>query len=204
MIKSSLIISMLMIVTLAWGKEDPHTTSDKSPYDHSWYIGTALGSLRYRQANLNDFDARDFRLVLGKQINRAIAAEIHLGSGTSATERVLGVPVTLSFDNYVAGFLKANLTFASEDWDYNRVRLYALLGGTRVQATSSDSINTQSGVQTSVAGGVGVEVFLDNVGIQLGYTRYLKGDFNGNDYTLDSLYLGFTYQFGDNVEDYVK
>ena len=106
------------------------------------------------------------------------------------------MPVRLSIDNYVAGFIKLNATYAFEDWDYNRLRLFAMLGGTRVSSSSSDPVTTSSGTQNSASAGVGVEFFRENIGVQLGFTRYVSSSVNNNKYTLDSLYLGVIYQFG--------
>jgi len=168
-------------------------------YDTSWYMGLALGTMHYRQSDINGYDLADRRLILGKQISRAIAAEIHLGKTSSDTQLISGFPVTLKVNNYLAGFLKFNLTFESKDWDYNRFRLYGMLGGSRIDSTSSDPGTTSTGVQTGVAGGVGMEFFIDNFALQLGYTRYLSTNSNNHNYTLDSLHLGVIYQFGSQV-----
>ena len=182
-----------------WAENAAHSfAGGESDYDSSWYIGAAYGAMSYRQTGLTDFGLKDYRLIIGKQLNRVFDAEVHAGKGSSDTQLVSGVPVTLSVDSYVAGFLKANLTFTAADWDYNRFRLYGMLGGARVQTTSSDPVTTQSGAQNSVSAGVGMEFFLDNVAIQLGYTRYVNGSANNSKYSLDSLHLGFIYQFGGN------
>jgi len=168
-------------------------------YDTSWYMGVALGAMHYRQSNIDGYDMSERRLILGKQFSRAIAAEVHLGKASSDTQQISGIPVTLKVNNYLAGFLKFNLTFASRDWNYNRFRVYGMLGGSRIDSTSSDPGSTSSGVQTGVAGGVGMEFFIDNFAVQLGYTRYLSAHSNNQDYTLDSLHLGVIYQFGSQL-----
>jgi hypothetical protein len=170
----------------------------KSEYDTSWYVGAAYGQFTYSQNNQQDFTMTDRRLIIGKQLNRVFALELHAGNSSSDTQLVSAVSTTIKVDNYVAGFLKINATYAFEDWDYNRLRLFALLGGTHTQATTTDSVNSRDGSQNSFSAGLGIEIFRDNVGIQLGYTRYVNGSSINNDYTLDSLYLGVIYQFGSN------
>jgi hypothetical protein len=171
--------------------EEPH-----SDYDKSWYIGAAYGQMTYSQSNRTDFTMSEHRLIIGKQLSRIFALEMHVGDSAKDTQVVTGIPVTVEVDNYVSGFLKVNATYAFEDWDYNRVRLFALLGGTRLQSTSTDPLATSNGTQSSVSAGIGAEVFYDNIGIQIGYTRYVNGNSNSQDYSLDSLYLGVIYQFG--------
>lgn len=195
------LISLLLVLPglNVWAEDMSQSLKEHDPnYDTSWYIGAALGALSYQQSNIKNFGLGDHRLILGKQLNRVIAVEMHVGTGSSDTQLVSGVPVTLSLDNYVAGFIKANATFASEDWNYNRFRVYGMLGGTRAQTTSTDPVATSSGVQTSASAGVGMEFFRDNIAIQLGYTRYINRSANNHDYSLDSLHLGVIYQFGSN------
>lgn len=185
-----------------WAADYPLSADVRdTTYDHSWYIGATIGDLHYKQSNLEDFGLKDYRLIVGKQFGRVFAAEMHVGTGSDDTQNIFGIPTTLSVDNYVAGFLRANLTFTSEDWDYNRFRLYGLLGGTRIETTSSDPVVTRSGVQNSFSAGVGMEFFFDNVGFQLGYIRYVTNTLNNHDYTLDSIHLGIIYQFGDSLVD---
>lgn len=183
-----------------WAVEQ-HATLPDSTYDESWYMGLAYGNMHYNQDNLPEFGVNDYRLILGKQFNRVFAAEVHVGTASDDTQPIFGTPTTLSINNYVAGFVRANLTFTDADWNYNRFRLYGLLGGTRVDATSSDPATTRSGVQSSVSFGAGLEFFFENVAIQLGYTRYVTNTLNDHDFTLDSLHLGFIYQFGGAVEN---
>lgn len=191
---------MLVLLCLpTWAvSADRFSKDEMSAYDHSWYMGLAFGQFTYQQDNLSDFTMTDRRLIFGKQLSRVFALEVHVGNSSSDTQLVSGVPVTLKVDNYVAGFLKMNATFASKEWDYNRLRLYALIGGTYLKATSTDPGSTSDGSQSSVAGGVGLEFFHENLGFQLGYTRYLTGSSNNQDYNLDSLYLGIIYQFSGN------
>lgn len=196
-----ILLSLLLISASlnTWAENLAQSLDAHDPnYDSSWYLGAAVGTLTYQQSNLANFNMSDYRLILGKQLNRVLAAEVHVGMGNDDTRLISGVPVTLSVDSYVAGFLKANLTFASKDWNYNRFRLYGMLGGTRIKTSSSDTVVTRSGVQTSVSAGVGMEFFIDNVAIQLGYTRYVNASANNHDYSLDSLHLGVIYQFGKN------
>ena len=174
-----------------------HSLAATDPnYDSSWYVGAALGAMSYQQSNLNAYRMADRRLIFGKNLSRIFAVEMHLGNSSSDAEVVSGVPVTLTVDNYVAGFLKANLTFTAKEWKYNRFRLYGMLGGTRLKTTSSDAVVTRSGVQTSVAAGVGMEFLIDNIAIQLGFTRYVNRSADSVKYSLDSLHLGVVYQFG--------
>lgn len=200
MIARIFISLFLVLASLnAWAENVSQSLKEHDPnYDDSWYIGAALGALSYQQSNINNFGLSDHRLILGKQLNRVFAVEVHVGNGSSDTQLVSGVPVTLSVDNYVAGFIKANATFASEDWNYNRFRVYGMLGGTRIQTSSADPVTTSSGVQTSASAGVGMEFFRDNIAIQFGYTRYINRSANNHDYSLDSLHLGVIYQFGSN------
>ena len=165
--------------------------------DSSWYMAMAVGAMRYQQDGLQDYDLNDYRLVLGKNLNRNFAVEAHAGTGSDDTQQVYGLPVNLSVDYYVAGFLRANLTFAPQLWDNNRLRLYGMLGGTFIETTSSDPVTTRSGSQGSIAAGVGMEIFVDNLGIQIGYTRYVHESNNDNDYSLDSAHLGFIYEFSN-------
>ena len=140
----------------------------------------------------------DKRLVVGKQWNRYLATEVHLGGGVDATESINGIPVHLKIDNYVAGFIKAALNIDAPVKDIDRFRVYGLLGASRVKSTSDDTMFTQSSAQTHVAFGVGVEVIVDQLALQLGYLRYVNGSANGHDYTLDSLHLGVMYEFAGN------
>lgn len=165
--------------------------------DTSWYMSLAFGAMKYQQENLEDFEMDDYRLVIGKQLNRVFAVEAHAGTGSEDTQPVYGLPVTLSIDYYVAGFAKANYTHA---WENKSLRLYGMLGGTYVESTSSDPVLSRSGSQGSLSAGVGLEMFADNIGIQLGYTRYVNESNNNNDYSLDSLHLGFVYYFADMIE----
>jgi hypothetical protein len=199
--KSILISILLFGVTGACHAEtlSQELAQSDPNYDTSWYVGVGLGAMHYRQSNINGYDLSDRRLIVGKQLSRAIAAEVHLGNSSSDTQAISGVPVSLKVNNYVAGFIKLNLTMESKDWNYNRFRLYGMLGGTRVDSTSTDPGSASSGVQTGIAGGVGMEFFIDNIAIQLGYTRYLSGNSNNQNYTLDSLHLGVIYQFGSQV-----
>lgn len=195
---SRLLLSLFLVLLSMpiWAADIPrYYDTVQSDYDTSWYLGASLGSFTYHQSNLTDFSLSDRRLIIGKQLNQVFALEMHVGNSGSGTQTVSGVPVTLSVDNYVSGFLKVNATFADEDWNYNRLRLFAMLGGTRLQSTSTDPVATSSGTQSSVSAGVGAEFFFDNIGIQLGYTRYVNGSANNNDYSLDSMYLGVIYQF---------
>ena len=130
-----------------------------------------------------------------KNFNKYFAVEAHAGTGTDDTQSVYGIPVQLSLDYYVAAFARANLTFTSEEWEHNRLRLFGMLGVTYIETTSSDPVTTRSGSQGSLSAGVGVEVFVDNIGIQLGYTRYVNESNNNKDYSLDSAYLGLIYEF---------
>jgi hypothetical protein len=199
--KARLILSLLLaLISLkSYAQELAKTLEEHdSNEDSSWYIGAALGALTYQQTNLRDFRVDDQRLILGKQLNRTFALEMQVGNGSSDTQLVSGVPVRLAVNNYVAGFLKANATFTAEDWSDSRFRVYGMLGGTRVQTTSTDPVTTSSGTQTSVSAGVGMEFFHDNIGIQLGYTRYVSGSANNHKYSLDSLHLGVIYQFGSD------
>lgn len=194
-----ILLSLLFILFCldAWAAPiERFNEEPSSEYDTSWYVGAAYGQFKYKQTNLDDFSLSEHRLILGKQLSRVFALEVHIGNSSSNTQLVSGVPVTLSIDNYVAGFLKLNATYAFEDWNYNRLRLFALIGGTRVESTSTDPVTSSKGTQNSASAGVGVEIFHDNIGIQLGYTRYVNGSSNSNDYSLDSLYLGIIYQFG--------
>lgn len=188
-----------------WAADYPLSADVRdTTYDHSWYIGASLGDMQYKQSNLTDFGLKDYRFIVGKQFGRVFAAEMHVGTGSDDTQNIFGTPTTLSVDNYVAGFLRANLTFTSEDWDYNRFRLYGMVGGTRVETTSSDPVVTRSGAQNSVSAGVGMEFFFDNVGVQLGYTRYVSNTLNNHDYTLDSIHLGIIYQFDNGLVENVR
>lgn len=173
----------------------PGAASIAADVDESWYMGVAAGAMRYQQDNLEDYELSDYRLMLGKNINRNFAVEAHAGIGGDDSRPVYGLPVSLSVDYYVAGFVKANITFDSPDWGHNRLRLYGMLGGTYIETTSSDPVTTRSGSQGSVSAGMGVEMFVDNIGIQLGYTRYVHGSHNNVDYSLDSAYLGVMYEF---------
>lgn len=164
--------------------------------DH-WYLGVAVGALTYQQSNLANFNLNDHHLILGKQINRYLSAEAHLGSSGSDSVQLSSIPVTLQVDNYLAGFVKARLNVTPADWDTKRLHLYGLLGGTRIKTTSSDPGYTQSGVQTSVAAGAGLEFQSDNIAVQFGYIRYVSGSANNHDYALDSLHIGIIYQFAD-------
>jgi hypothetical protein len=200
--KKRIFLSLLLaIISLnSWAENLAHSLAATDPnYDSSWYLGADIGAMSYEQANLNAFRMGDRRLVLGKNLNRIFALEMQLGNSSSDTEVVSGVPVTLTVDNYVAGFLKANLTFTSKDWKYNRFRLYGMLGGTRLKTTSDDTVVSTSGIQTSVSAGVGMEFLIDNIGIRLGYTRYVNRSSNSIKYSLDSLYLGVVYQFGQDT-----
>lgn len=200
--KTRILISLLLLcfVNAYCRAEDlAHTLEDQDAhYSKFWYVGAAIGSMNYQQSNLHSYGMSDRRLIVGKQLSKVFALEMHLGNASSDTQLVSGVPVSLSVDNYLAGFLKAKLTFTSKDWKYNRFQLYGMLGGTRIKTTSSDPVATSSGVQTSVSAGAGMEFFSDNLGIQLGYTRYVTGSANAHDYTLESLHLGVIYQFGGN------
>lgn len=158
-----------------------------------------MGAMTYQQSGINTFRLEDHRLILGKQLNRALAIEVHIGNSSTDTEIVGGLPTRLTIDNYIAGFFKANITFASKDWDYNRFRLYGMVGGTRIQSTTNDTVTVQSGVQTSVAAGIGMEFFLDNIAVQFGYTRYVNESTGSSSYNLDSMHIGVVYQFGRNV-----
>ena len=195
-----ILVSLLLLLSSVAGHAEtapqPPATFHRGD-DTNWYMGVALGSLTYRQSNLPNFSLNDYQLIVGKQLNRVIAAEVHVGTGTDDTRLISGIPTTLSVDSYVAAFLKANLTFSMKDADNKRVRLYGLLGGSRVSSTSSDPATTQSGVQTSVAAGAGLEFFVDNIALQIGFTRYVNASANNHDYTLDSLHVGVIYQFDD-------
>lgn len=194
-----LLLAFIFFSHVSWAQSLARSIAATDPgYDNSWYMGVAIGAMTYNQSDLNAFKMQDRRLIIGKQVNRGLAFEMHVGNSSSDTTIVTGVPVTLSVDNYIAGFVKGTLTFTSKDWKYNRFRLYGMLGGTRLKATSDDTVVTSSGVKTSASAGVGMEFLVDNINIQLGFTRYINRSSGGVNYSLDSLHLGMVYLFGQN------
>ncbi|MBI1423941.1 MAG: outer membrane beta-barrel protein [Gammaproteobacteria bacterium] len=193
----TIIIGMIMAMTFAtsaWADDLPDR-SHKPNLDNNWYAGLALGTLAYRQDTLPDFRMDDRRIVVGKQWNRYLGTEVHLGGGVDDTESINGIPVHLRIDNYVAGFIKGSFNVDAPVKDMDRLRVYGLLGVSRIKATSDDTVFSQSGAQTRAAFGMGLELIVDRLALQLGYLRYVNGSANGHDYTLDSLHLGVMYEF---------
>jgi len=165
--------------------------------EDNWYLGAGVGAISYQQSNLDKFSLDQRFLFVGKQFNRYLAAELQLGNSGSDTNQVSGIPVTLTVDNFVAGFVKASLSVSPQSWNHKRLRVYGMLGGTRIKTTSSDPGYTQSGVQTSLSAGAGLELQVNNLAVQLGYTQYVTGSDSGHNYTLDGLHIGVVYLFGD-------
>ncbi len=166
--------------------------------DDPWYVGAGFGTLTYQQNNLDKVNLNQRYLFVGKQINQHLSAEVHLGNSGSDTIQVSGIPVTLKVDNFVAGFVKGHLSISPQDWNNKNLRVYGMLGGTRIKTTSSDPGYTQSGIQTSISAGAGIELQVNNLAVQLGYLQYVNGSDSGHNYSLAGLHVGIMYLFGDD------
>jgi len=167
---------------------DAEIFADNSEIEGSNYFGINFLGLKYEEDAL-DFHETGAALRLGHEFNSYFAIEGQIGAGLT-DDKLFGV-VDIGVDYLVGLYARANVFLWSPS-----ARLYALVGVTHGKITAEAFGISDTLRDTELGYGVGVELYGNSRNaINLELMRYMDGEDDGFDYTVDAFSIGYIHRF---------
>jgi opacity protein-like surface antigen len=162
--------------------------ADSSGISGNGYVGIHYSGLRYEEDT--SFKAHQPGAIfrVGYEIGDYLGVEGQLGSGLH-DDNINGVSIGV---DYLASIYLRGSIFL---WD-PQARLYGLVGVTRGKVTAKAFGLSSSLTDTEMSYGIGVELYGNSRNaFSLEFMRYLDGEDNGVNYTVDAFNIGYIHRF---------
>jgi hypothetical protein len=162
--------------------------ADSSGIEASNYFGISFLGIKYEEDAL-DFHETGMALRLGHEFNSYFGIEGRLGTGLT-DDKKFGF-MDIGVDSIVGIYARGSIFLWSP-----RARLYALVGATRGKITAEAFGLSDTLTDTEIGFGLGVEMYGNSRNaINLELMRYMDGEDEGVDYTLDAFSIGYVHRF---------
>lgn len=177
------LLALVLALSPVYATAAPERALDPEP----WYFGASIGNGTYDEESVPTYTLSDSRFRVGYQFSDYLSAELHYGLGGTDEQTVSSNTVELTFENYMAAFVRGTLPFKN-------TIAYGLAGAALVDVkTVNSGTGTTDGTEESVAFGAGVELYgSESTAITFEWTRYLQKD----NFTYDRIGIGFNTYFG--------